>query len=100
MNIQDILSEYDQMFGNNSLDEIENYLLTQYNKAIELELYSVQFTLLNEIIGFFRDVTKKNEALYHCDLLLQLLETMVSLLDISLNIPALPERKVKSHQIR
>lgn len=76
MNVQEILDTYDNMFGKYTLDEIESYLLTQYHNAVSRGLHDVCFTLLNEIIGFFRDVTKKDEALYHCDLLKALLDDM------------------------
>ena len=76
MDIKAILDEYDNMFGNNSLDEIEEFLLEKLNDAHNRKENHIVFTLLNEIIGFFRDVTKKEEALDHCDKLIDLLVEM------------------------
>lgn len=76
MDILKILDEYDTMFGRYSLEEIENYLLDHLNQSFALSLNNVSFTLLNEIIGFYRDITKKDKALYYCDKLIELLEVM------------------------
>lgn len=73
MKIEEILREYDEMFGKNSLEEIEAYLVRNLR---EIEDYSIQFTLLNEIIGFCRDTTQKEKALVYCGQLVELMEKM------------------------
>ena len=76
MTIQDILNEYDHMFGNYSLLEIEDYLIEHLNQAKEVKSLDIVLTLLNETIGFFRDTTQKDKALFYCHELLNILKEM------------------------
>ena len=76
MNIEQILEEYDSMFGKNNLDEIEEYLVLQIIKAAEQAELGNVVTLLNEIIGFCRDTTQKEKALKYCDELKQVLNVL------------------------
>ena len=76
MNIDQILKEYDSMFGTNSLEEIEEYLVLQIKRAAEQEELGNVVTLLNEIIGFCRDTTQKEKALKYCAELKKVLEIL------------------------
>ena len=76
MKIEQILEEYDSMFGKNSLDEIEEYLVLQITKAAEQAELGKVVTLLNEIIGFCRDTTQKEKALKYCDELKKVLNVL------------------------
>lgn len=73
MNLNNILSEYDGMFGKYSLEEIEQFLLKKAEEAQTLGEYEILVTLFNEIIGFYRDTTKKEPALKYCAELNELL---------------------------
>lgn len=73
MTIEKILKEYDAMFGRNSLEEIEQFLIKQMEEEKEA---GIRFTLLNEIIGFCRDTTQKEKALRYCDSLQELMKQM------------------------
>ncbi len=66
MNIEEILAEYDSMFGTKSLNEIESYLLQKIELAKTQSRIDVLVTLLNETIGFYRDTTQKEKSLAHC----------------------------------
>lgn len=76
MNIDRILANYDAMFGNYSLPDIEAYLYKNIEEAKDQAEQAVLFTLLNEMIGFCRDTTQKEKALKYCNELLALLESM------------------------
>lgn len=76
MEIQAILAHYDAMFGKYSLSDIEAYLYKNIEQAKELSETAALFTLLNEMIGFCRDTTQREKALYYCDELLDLLDFM------------------------
>lgn len=76
MNVAEILATYDAMFGKNSLTEIESYLVQQIAEAEENSEVEVLITLLNEIVGFYRDTTQKEKALKYCAELLELLGEM------------------------
>lgn len=65
MNISKVLIEYDSMFGNNSLEEIERYLVTHIEQAYEEQDFYSAITLLNEYMGFCRD-TSQNEKGKRC----------------------------------
>ena len=73
MNIQDVLTEYDSMFGKHTLKEIEGFLLKNMSEARFKSEHQELVTLLNEAIGFYRDTTQKEKALKLCGELIELL---------------------------
>ena len=74
MDLNQILEQYDSMFGKNSLTEIEAYLVHTIKKAEEEAEKGICITLLNEIIGFYRDITQKEKALHYCEQLKKILK--------------------------
>jgi len=76
MNIQQIIANYDAMFGKHSMAEIENYLYQNITEAKMTGEKEVQLTLLNEMIGFCRDTTQKEKALNYCNELKELLHNL------------------------
>lgn len=68
--------EYDGMFGNHSLDEIERFLVDNIYEAREQEDMAIEFTLLNEIIGLCRDTTQNDKGIMYCRELLALMKKM------------------------
>lgn len=76
MDIQKILQHYDQMFGQNSLEEIENFLVYYINEAKQKGEIGVVFTLLNEMIGFCRDTTQEEKGLKYCEELKEVLSLL------------------------
>lgn len=76
MDIEIILKNYDSMFGQASMEEIETYLRDIIEEAKAKSEVSVLFTMLNEMIGFCRDTTQKEKALSYCRELLELLAVL------------------------
>lgn len=76
MNLEKILAQYDGMFGNSSLEEVEAYLVRNMGEAKEQSEYGILITLLNETIGFCRDTTQKDKALQYCDELQNILKML------------------------
>ncbi|MBE5933552.1 MAG: DUF4125 family protein [Lachnospiraceae bacterium] len=76
MDINKVLIEYDSMFGNFGLSEIEEFLVENIELSKEEKDLSSQFTLLNEVIGFCRDTTQRDKAIMYCSDLLELMEEM------------------------
>ena len=76
MNLDEILAQYDNMFGKNSLIEIEEYLALMIQEAKEKSEWGILISLLNEIIGFCRDTTQKDKALIYCEQLQEILKLM------------------------
>ncbi len=74
MNINEVLQEYDSMFGRCALSEIEAFLKQNIERANSEKDYGSMITLLNEIIGFYRDTTKRDEALLHSEKLLHVMD--------------------------
>ena len=76
MDIEKVLAEYDAMFGERELKEIEEFLVKKIKEAKENKDNASLFTLLNESIGFYRDTTQKEKSLRDCEALKQLLVEM------------------------
>ena len=76
MNITNVLAEYDSLFGNTTLIDIETYLYEKIKEAIEEQDDSVIITLLNEMIGLCRDTSQKEKALVYCEQLKKLMIRM------------------------
>ncbi|MBQ9984222.1 MAG: DUF4125 family protein [Lachnospiraceae bacterium] len=74
MDINKILEEYDSMFGNCELADIEAFLQQNIERAHQEGDFGVVITLLNEIIGFCRDTTQREKALSYCDELLAVMD--------------------------
>ncbi|MDE6743188.1 MAG: DUF4125 family protein [Lachnospiraceae bacterium] len=76
MDINQVLTEYDSMFGVKGLDEIEAFLVEQIDKAYAEPDYYSAVTLLNEIIGFCRDTSQNEKGLKYCEQDLKLMREM------------------------
>lgn len=76
MNIQEVLAEYDGMFGKASLSQIEEFLFQKLQEAASAGEDGALFTLLNEMIGFCRDTMQREKGLKYCDVLQGLLVRM------------------------
>lgn len=66
MDINRVLLEYDSMFGKNTLEEIEGYLVSCIEEAYEEPDYYSVITLLNEFIGFCRDTSQNEKGKEGC----------------------------------
>lgn len=76
MDINQVLTEYDNMFGVKELGEIEAFLVEQIDKAYAEPDYYSAVTLLNEIIGFCRDTSQNEKGLKYCEQDLKLMQEM------------------------
>lgn len=68
MDINQVLREYDQMFGRNSMDEIDEFLTNKIGEALEERDYYSALTLMNEMLGFCRDTSRREKGLHYCEL--------------------------------
>ena len=76
MDIGKILTEYDGMFGKCGLADIEAFLKQHMEQAKASGDFGAMITLLNEIIGFCRDTTQREKALFYCDMLLDVMHQL------------------------
>lgn len=67
MDINKVLMEYDNMFGVNSLEEIDEFLTAKIEAAFDEQDYYSALTLMNEMLGFCRDTCQRDKGLYYCD---------------------------------
>ncbi len=76
MDINLVLTEYDSLFGNATLTEIESYLYQKIKEAVDEQDDAAIITLVNEMIGLCRDTSQKEKALTYCEQLKSLLIRM------------------------
>lgn len=76
MDIKEVLTQYDSMFGTYTLVQIEEYLYAKIAEAVSQKDDGAIITLLNEMIGLCRDTSQKDKALTYCGRLLELLNKM------------------------
>ena len=76
MDIQSVLLQYDKMFGNTPLEQIEAFLDNKIAEAVKESDDSAIITLLNEMIGLCRDTSQKEKALAYAAQLKSLLDRM------------------------
>lgn len=62
MDINSVLNELDKLFAANELDKIDDFLTRQYEIAKAEEDYGAQLSLLNELIGYYREMTWYDKA--------------------------------------
>ncbi len=66
MNINEVLDEYDAMFGKYNTDKIEGFLDKKLKEAIGEDDIPSVITLLNELIGFCRDCGNQEKGIHYC----------------------------------
>lgn len=76
MDLENILRKLDKLFEDNKIDEVEPFLRDGVKAALENEKPDIAVSLLNEMMGFFRE-TSQWEKSYECiDSVLQLMDRM------------------------
>lgn len=68
MDINKVLLEYDNMFGMNSLEDIDDFLTSKIEQAMEEKDYYSALALMNEMLGFCRDTSQHEKGLHYCEL--------------------------------
>ncbi len=58
MDVGKIRQGLDRLVENHQMDKVEAYLTGFYNQAVEEKNISIQFTLLNDFIGFYKTETR------------------------------------------
>lgn len=76
MDINQVLAEYDSMYGAKPLGEIEAFLIEKLDQAYAEPDHYAAVTLLNEIIGFCRDTSQNEKGLEYCRQDLKLMQDM------------------------
>ncbi|MCD8132091.1 MAG: DUF4125 family protein [Lachnospiraceae bacterium] len=76
MNTEEILQTLDMLFDSHQLEQIEPFLMEQLDNAFAHGDYNCCITILNELIGYYRDMSRFDEMLAACDRATQFLEQL------------------------
>lgn len=76
MNIEEFFGQLDGYFQKNELDEAESYLVRSLEEAKETEDYAAYIAVGNEMIGFYRSVSKFRQAFDIAEDVLLLMEEL------------------------
>lgn len=74
MDITVILQDLDELFSQKKIKEAEIFLLEKMDEAEIQHDYAVVITLLNEMVGYYRDTSNHEKSIFYADKLLKLLE--------------------------
>lgn len=74
MNIDSIIAQLDKLFDEGKMDRIEPFLTENYTHALDEKEYGCALSILNELIGYYREMTMKQKAKETADKILDLLE--------------------------
>lgn len=66
MDINQVLMDYDNMFGTHSLEDIEEFLTGNIEVAMDERDYASALSLLNEMMGLCRDTNQNTKGLRYC----------------------------------
>lgn len=75
MDIKMILQELDSLFTTHKIKKVEPFLLNMIDKAQTEQDVSSQVTLLNELIGHYRDMGEYEQSICTCQKVMELLAT-------------------------
>lgn len=76
MNINQILEHLDFLFSKQDLQSVEPFLTQQLDDAFENKEYGTCITIMNELIGFFRDTSQYQKSLDYSEQVLMLMQQM------------------------
>lgn len=74
MDMDKILQELDRLFATYQMDKVEGFLENRMAEAVQAGDDGSLITLLNEMIGYLRDVSKYEKCCMYCDKLMEVLE--------------------------
>ena len=76
MNIQEIFSHLEALFAKQDIQAVEPYLTEQLDNAYACQDYNTCITILNELIGFFRDTSQYKKSMDCSEQVLQLMKNL------------------------
>ena len=76
MNIEQVLTQLDQLFAEHKINKVEEFLLTKIDEAANEGDRNAVITLMNEIIGHFRETGEFEKSVEYCKQVLKLMQKM------------------------
>ena len=73
-NVEEIIAGLDRLFAEQRMAEVEPYLQQALQEAMETGNSSVVITIVNELIGFYRDTSQYEKSIYYCEQILPFME--------------------------
>lgn len=72
--VEEILVGLDKLFSEQRMAEVEPYLQRALQEAMESGDSSTVITIVNELIGFYRDTSQYEKSIYYCEQILGFME--------------------------
>ncbi len=76
MNVNQVLEELEELFANHKIQEVEPFLIQKMEQAAKEGDKGAVITLMNEIIGHFRETGEFDKAVEYCKQVLLLMQKM------------------------
>ena len=73
-NVEEIMKGLDELFAKQKMSDVEPYLQQALQEAMELGDSSAVITIVNELIGFYRDTSQYKKAVYYCEQIIPFME--------------------------
>lgn len=74
--IQSILNHLESLFAKQDIEAVEPYLVGELELAFAEKDYGTCITIMNELIGFFRDISAYEKSLSYCEQVLLLMQQL------------------------
>ena len=76
MDVEKFLNSLDNLFEKKKINEVPAFLEENYNEAVRENDLSAQFTILNEMMGFFRDISEYEKSIKACHQCIDVMQKM------------------------
>lgn len=76
MDVQLFIKKLDELYENRQLDKVEPFFTESLKRAVKEEDKAAQFTVLNEMMGFFRDTSQYQKSIKACNECINLMKDM------------------------
>lgn len=63
MDINQILQTLDHLFATNQTEKVEGFLIGELAKALSVENHSCAITIMNELIGYYRSISRIDDSI-------------------------------------
>lgn len=74
MDIERVIEGLDQLFAKRQIDKVEEYLSSALEQALKEGDVGSAITIINELIGYYRDTSQYDKAEVYCEKLLPFME--------------------------
>lgn len=76
MDVEKFLNSLDNLFEKKKINEVPVFLEENYKEAVRENDLSAQFTILNEMMGFFRDTSQYEKSIKACHQCIDVMQKM------------------------